>query len=426
MSGPADDASAFELAVLGAGVSGLCLARALLRDEAEGPSLVLFDGARDDDALRTLSFWAEGPSALDDLVTARWQTVQVVPDAGPAVRVDLRPFEYRTLFFADLQRAVKEALRAHSRHRVLDARVEAVEPAGPERVRVRSSQGDFEARWALDSRLRPADLDGRLGPHAVRLRQHFFGALVEARAGRFDPSCATLMDFRAPGVPGRAFFYLLPLDPQRALVELVSLDPLDRGDTEPLLAAYLRDRCAVSAFEVRAREAGSSPLTDGAFALRLGPRVRALGVAAGALKPSTGYALTRILDDQRALLDGLHRDGTPFRSGPVDGSTRCSTACCWCCGSAPRTGCPPSSRGCLRATRRGACCAFWRSGPGSGRSSRWCLRCRGRPSSSPSASTSRDAQPAVFNAPRPCADARVGARRGCGGGAARRRGRGGV
>lgn len=316
MSGPADDASTFELAVLGAGVSGLCLARAMLRDEAGGPSLVLFDGARDDDALRTLSFWAEGPTGLDDLVTARWQTVLVVPDAGPAVRVDLGPYEYRTLFFADLQRAVKEALRAHPRHRVLDARVEAIEPAGPERVRVRSSLGDFEARWALDSRLRPSDLDGRLGPHAVRLRQHFFGALVEARAGRFDPSCATLMDFRAPGAPGRAFFYLLPLDASRALVELVSLDPLDRGDTEPLLAAYLRDRCAVSAFEVRAREAGSSPLTDGVFALRLGPRVRALGVAAGALKPSTGYALTRILDDQRALLDGLRRDGTPFHHAP--------------------------------------------------------------------------------------------------------------
>ena len=43
----------FDVAIVGAGVAGLCLARALRAKGYDG-SLVLIDGARDDDDLRTL------------------------------------------------------------------------------------------------------------------------------------------------------------------------------------------------------------------------------------------------------------------------------------------------------------------------------------------------------------------------------------
>ena len=59
--------SLYDVVIVGAGVSGLCLARALL-EAGGGWSILLVDGAQDDDALRTLSFWTSAPGPLDALV----------------------------------------------------------------------------------------------------------------------------------------------------------------------------------------------------------------------------------------------------------------------------------------------------------------------------------------------------------------------
>jgi hypothetical protein len=367
VSGPADDASAFELAVLGAGVSGLCLARAVLRDEAEGPSLVLFDGARDDDALRTLSFWAEGPSALDDLVTARWQTVQVVPDAGPAVRVDLGPYEYRTLFFADLQRAVKEALRAHSRHRVLDARVEAVEPAGPR----------------------------------ARTGQVFAGGLRGALGAR--QSAAPGRPRRAPGPPRRAAAPALLRRPRRsprgALRPVVrdadGLSRTGRAGPRLLLPAPARPVSAPwsssspSTPSIAATPSHSSRPTSATAAPS--PRLRcARGRRVRAHSPMASSRCGWAPGCARSASPrgrSSPRRATPSRASSTT-NARCSTACA--ATARPFTTQAPATA--LRAARRrapgavgarpapharhlradvraqpgeDACCAFWRSGPAS-------------------------------------------------------------
>ncbi|WP_437667573.1 lycopene cyclase family protein [Sorangium sp. So ce1182] len=60
------------------------------------------------------------------------------------------------------------------------------------------------------------------------------------------------------------------------------------------------------------REGGASLLTCAPFARRLGRRVLAIGLAGGRLKPSTGYAFTRILDDAARVVRSLETAGHPF------------------------------------------------------------------------------------------------------------------
>ena len=64
-----------------------------------------------------------------------------------------------------------------------------------------------------------------------------------------------------------------------------------------------------AAFRDPAREAGVSPMTEQPFPWRDGDRVRRIGIAAGMLTPSTGYALTRILDDCAAMVRRLKAGG---------------------------------------------------------------------------------------------------------------------
>lgn len=300
----------FDVAIVGAGVAGLCLARALLARGYAG-SVLLVDGARDDDDLRTLSFWREGPSALDDLVRHRWQRLVVADDGGGARSVALASHTYETVFFADLQRDVKRALREDPRHRVLEGRLSALrEEADGAAVTV----GDLtlRARWVFDSRFQRAGLSVEATPYHL-LWQRFHGLAVRVDADVFDPSAAVFLDFRGGLPAGTAFAYLLPYSRREALVELVSLAPLD---AEATLRAYLRAVHGVREFEVLDREAGASPMTDLPFEALAGRCVRRIGIPAGMLKPSTGYAVTRILDDCASVAEALARGDSPMVRPP--------------------------------------------------------------------------------------------------------------
>lgn len=151
------------------------------------------------------------------------------------------------------------------------------------------------------------------GPAAHFLQQHFHGWIVRTPSDAFDPAVATLFDFRAADPsearPGTGFFYVLPFTPREALVELVTLAP---ADAEPLTRAYLSRTLGLDDVELVDRESGISPLTEQPFAWRDGPRVRRIGVASGGIKPSTGYALIRILDDCARIVTSLERNGHPF------------------------------------------------------------------------------------------------------------------
>lgn len=309
----------FDVAIVGAGVAGLTLAWMLADGTHPGLSVLLVDGARDEDELRTLSFWSAGPMPLDPLVRHRWSALRLTVD-GATSDVRAREHTYRTLFFADLQRAAKARLATDPRHRVVEGRVQAIaqDADGATLTVSRPAEGGpavgerrFRARWVLDSRFHLRDLAVDEGRYHL-LHQHFHGWIVRTPSDAFDPDVATLLDFRVPAAqatPGTAFFYVLPFGAREALVELVTLAPVD---AEPLVRGYLSDVHGADDVRLVDRESGVSPLTEQPFAWRDGARVRRVGVASGRLKPSTGYALTRIVTECTDVVRCLDEHGHPF------------------------------------------------------------------------------------------------------------------
>lgn len=306
-----EEPTVYDLAILGAGVSGLTIAWLLTSGATADLSILLVDGARDDDELRTLSFWSAGPTPLEPLVRHRWRTLRLHVD-GADHDVPLHELTYCTLFFADLQREVKHRLAARPGDRVVEGRVHRVGQDGAQAV-VEVGAQRFRARWVLDSRFHLRDLTVDRRRHHD-LRQHFHGWVVRAPRDVFDPGVATLLDFRVDVPAGTGFAYVLPFSPRVSLVELVTLRPVD---AEPLLRGYLARGFGLDDVELLDRESGVSPMTEQPFPWRDGPRVRRIGVAAGRLKPSTGYALTRILDDAQAVVRSLERHGHPFARPPA-------------------------------------------------------------------------------------------------------------
>ena len=68
----------------------------------------------------------------------------------------------------------------------------------------------------------------------------------------------------------------------------------------------------IESFEIVRQESGNIPITDRPFPRRLGQRVMSIGARAGRIKPTTGYAFTRIQEDSAAIVSSLQRNGHPF------------------------------------------------------------------------------------------------------------------
>ncbi|SNY75007.1 lycopene cyclase family protein [Paractinoplanes atraurantiacus] len=295
-----------DLVLVGGGGAASLVLAALGRQRLSGVRLAIVDPVRKRGQDRTWAFWGTPGTALDPLLSASWDEVDVVTPERRRV-LALQPLRYAMLRSAplyELAAGVEERLGA----------VRITAPAGRvvddgDRVVVTGPDGNalVRAGWALDSRPRQPARPGR-----TNWLQHFRGWWLEADAPVFDPGRAVLMDFRTPQpARGVSFGYVLPVSDRFALVEYTEFSPavLDGDAYDAALRAYA-DLIGLDlgALRVREVEDGVIPMTDGVFDARPTPRVVRLGTAGGATRPSTGFtfsAMARQAEDvARALADG--------------------------------------------------------------------------------------------------------------------------
>ncbi|MGW5005253.1 lycopene cyclase family protein [Streptomyces parvulus] len=318
MNRPAPDTTS-DVVVVGGGAAGLSLA---LRLTAPGSPTVTLVEAPDGPLRppeRTWCYWdqaARGPhdaeytADFEEAVTASWSRLRVHGRDGDAITVDPAPLRYRMVRSADFERLAHARLARTPGVRILRATADTVRNSadGTAEVRCTTPDGDtrlLRARHVFDSRPRRV-----LPPARTRLAQHFRGWFVRTDGSRFDPRVADLMDFRVPQPPhGLAFGYVLPLAPDRALVEYTefSRTPLTTDAYETALAQYTHDVLKLGAFTVEAAEQGVIPMTDARFARRVGPAVHRIGTAGGATRPATGYTFAAVQRQSRAIAEALHR-----------------------------------------------------------------------------------------------------------------------
>ncbi|WP_434740229.1 lycopene cyclase family protein [Micromonospora sp. SH-82] len=305
----------------GGGAASLVLA-ALDRHQVRGLRIAVVDPVHRRGQDRTWAFWGTPDDALDPLLSARWDRVEVATPDGSRV-LDLAPLRYAMLRSAPVYARAAEAADRLGVIRV-HAPVTALDDDG-DRVVVRGPAGPVaRARWVLDSRPRPPVRAGR-----TFWLQHFRGWWVQSGTPVFDPGRAVLMDFRTPQpARGVSFGYVLPVSSRYALVEYTEFSPsLLTGDGYDRALAGYRDRLGLDPARLTVREVenGVIPMTDGPFVARPSPRVVRLGTAGGATRPSTGFtfsAMHRQADQvARALAAGrppVPADAYPARHRWMD------------------------------------------------------------------------------------------------------------
>ncbi|MFC8537409.1 lycopene cyclase family protein [Streptomyces sp. NPDC057249] len=298
------------VAVVGGGAAGLSLAHRLTETRAATVTVIEPPDGPPRPAERTWCYWHAESDGLDEAVSASWSVLRVHDADGRPVTVEPAPFTYRMVRSADFERLVHGRLARADGGRLLRATADAVRgvPGGAE-VRCTRPDGStvhVRAHRVFDSRPLPA-----LPPARTRLLQHFRGWFVRTATARFDPGVADLMDFRVPQpAHGLAFGYVLPLAPDRALVEYTEFSrrPLTTPAYESALGHYCRDVLRLGTLTVERTEQGAIPMTDARFPHRAGPSVFRIGTAGGATRPATGYTFAAVQRQSRAIAAAL-RDG---------------------------------------------------------------------------------------------------------------------
>ena len=111
-----------------------------------------------------------------------------------------------------------------------------------------------------------------------------------------------------------ALFTCCPSPLNCALVEYTAFTAARVSGTEArsALAAYLQSVIGLQGFRVVSQESGCLPVTDEPYPRRLGRQVMAIGIKGGRLKPTTGYAFTRVQADSAAIVASMLAYGHPF------------------------------------------------------------------------------------------------------------------
>lgn len=296
----------YDFIFAGGGVAGLSLACRLADSPLKDRSILIIDRDAKTQNDRTLCFWADQPTPFDSIVYRSWDRLRFASHALSA-DIDLPGYRYQMIRGLDFYRAARQHLSVRGNVDFLCGNVERIDD-GPTAAAVRLNGQPIYGEWVFDSRINLGKIRAQAQGYHY-LQQYFAGRVIETPNAAFDPLTAIFLDFRTSQASGMAFFYVLPLSPRRALVEHVSLVP---GNGVSALNRYLRDTLGLTSWRVTAEESGASPLTDAPFPRQIGRRVMTIGTAGGQIKPTSGYAFTRILRDSASIVQSLQTAGHPF------------------------------------------------------------------------------------------------------------------
>jgi lycopene beta-cyclase len=306
-SQPTHDA---DLIIAGAGCAGLSALWHILHSAGRDRRIVVIDRDFEPVDDRVWSFWGTPTTPFAGLADRTWDQVQVCfPgwESTQQLRGPVWPGEptrrtYMRVRRRDYDQAILAA--AHTRPNVRFVAQDIVDIRDEHNGGVVVlPEGEVRAPLVLQSaRLAP---DARAAEVRHPLRQHFGGWEVRTERPVFDPGVVTLMDFTTPQHDGTSFFYVLPDQPDRALIEhtMFSLEPRPDAFHDRQIRTRLGELGAGD-ISIERREYGAIPMEDRRLDQRWGTHIWNIGTVGGMTKPTTGYTFQRIHAQTRHIVDG--------------------------------------------------------------------------------------------------------------------------
>jgi len=284
----------YDIIILGGGGAGLNCALELI-DSNKSILIIEKELKKSDD--RTWSYWEKGPGKFDHIVSHVWNNIHFHADSE-LENVSIAPYQYKMIRSSDFYAyAYKIFNQADNINRIQDEVIGFSEFS--EGVSVKTTHAEYQADRVLDSISIPK-IDKTKHQYVA---QHFGGWFIETEEDSFDPDVANLMDFRIPQENDARFFYVLPTSKRKALIEIAifSNDILTSESYDKYIQDYINEYMNIGSYKILEKEIGVIPMTAYPFHKNSTERIIKIGTAGGWVKPSSGYAFTRMVERSESL-----------------------------------------------------------------------------------------------------------------------------
>ena len=305
----------YDYIIVGGGASGLSLVFHLTLSTLSQKKVLLIDKKAKTENDRTWCFWTDKDLPYQCAKEVSWNSLSFFTEKF-AKRQKLHPLKYVYINSLAFYKEMAQHLAQYPNIETKVAKVSTIKEEGNQ-ARVYTDEGTYTADWVFDSRVKLPTYS----PNQIFLWQQFHGWWIETPNRVFDPTCATLMDFRVSQGGAVYFMYLLPISETKALVECTSFAGgiLDWEMYKGRIRTYLNQKIRVRDFSIGEVEYGFIPMTNYAFPKESSGRIISIGKAAGLTKPSTGYTFLNIQKDSQQIVRSLERRGNPYQRGSRKG-----------------------------------------------------------------------------------------------------------
>jgi len=293
----------------GAGAAGLSLLiRMISTGRFSDKKILLIDKAEKNENDRTWCFWEKQAGFFEPIIYKKYEKLWFRANGFQALN-DIYPYQYKLLRGIDFYNYCFQVINSHPNIEWLKEEVSSL-TSDESGTFVTVGDKRIDGEYIFNSILFDKP---QLNSRQFYLLQHFKGWIITTETPVFDPSAATLMDFRVPQEEGTTFVYVMPFSEKQALVEftLFSAALIEQEQYDLGLKNYIREFLNIGDYTIQAEEFGVIPMTNYHFPKATNNIIH-IGTAGGQTKPSSGYTFQFIQKQAGRIVESLIRTGSPF------------------------------------------------------------------------------------------------------------------
>jgi lycopene beta-cyclase len=306
----------FDYIFAGGGCAALSLVVRLLANKSlSSKKILVINKERENQNDRTWCFWERQAGLFEPIVHHSWNFLDFHSETESR-RLDIAPYRYKMIRSADFYEHCGKLIAPFSSVQIQPGNIESIVNID-NGVTVTANGREYTGRYCFNSTLNGIEIDET---KYILLKQHFKGWLIRTSEAMFNPGIATLMDFRISQEGGTAFFYVMPVASDKALVEytLFTRNLLSQQKYDENLKAYIEEHITRQPYQILEQEYGIIPMTNYPFRLHNG-NIFNIGTAGGQTKGSTGYTFQFIQKHSESIVTFLAETGhPPLNYNPVD------------------------------------------------------------------------------------------------------------
>ena len=273
----------FNYVIIGGGCAGLSLAYELeIHEKLKDKTLAIIEPRKEYKRDKTWSFWKVAPHNFDDCVKKNWENFSVnIP--GKTNYLECKNFPYQSIDSGLFYEKIKNKLKKN------------------ENIFFFKNIEEINKQNSLVFNSVP-----NIKKNHLNLWQHFCGVEIKTDNDIFDEKIFNLMDFDCEQRESVHFFYTLPYEKNRALVETTWLSKMNdnsQKDYENQINNYIKNNLKIKNYEITYKEEGAIPLF---YPLNKNEKNKInIGTAGGMTRLSTGYTFLNIQEHSKYIRENI-------------------------------------------------------------------------------------------------------------------------